>query len=67
MTTATTDTRENPLPDGAVPIRVGGLLSRVTRECTEHGGEAVCVARDAEGRLIYRCERGAHHFTTRAC
>ena len=43
MTTATIPTPADRLPVGATPVREGGLLSRVTRACPEHGGEAGCV------------------------
>jgi hypothetical protein len=54
------------LPFGARPVPEGGLLSRVHRPCCEHGSDAVCVGRDeSEGCLVFWCDRGAHHFSTR--
>lgn len=66
MTTATIPTPADRLPVGATPVREGGLLSRVTRACPEHGGEAGCVARCEEDRLVYWCARGEHFFSTPA-
>lgn len=54
------------LPAGAAPVRPDGLLARVRRPCPDHGGDCACVARDERaGCLVYRCERGEHHFTVR--
>jgi len=54
------------LPHGAMPVARDGLLSRVQRPCADHGGDAVCVARDEEAAcLVFWCARGAHHFRTR--
>jgi hypothetical protein len=64
MTTATITTPADRLPVGATPVREGGLLSRVARDCPEHGGEAGCVARGEDERLVYWCARGEHYFST---
>ncbi|HMM48857.1 MAG TPA: hypothetical protein PKE32_04520 [Miltoncostaeaceae bacterium] len=48
------------------PIPTDGLLAHVFRPCPEHGTDAHCVGRDdREGRLVFWCERGEHHLTTR--
>ena len=64
-TTAATDRhlREPAaLPPGAVPVRPGGLLAGVRRECAQHGRDATCVARqDQPGALVFWCPEG-HHF-----
>ncbi len=66
MTPTTTLLPGGALPGGAVEIRARGLLSSVGRPCPEHGGECACVARHAEaGCLIYWCDAGWHHFSTR--
>ena len=54
------------LPDGATAVASWGLLSRVHRPCPDHGGECPCVARrEEEGCLVFWCEEGLHHITTR--
>ena len=53
------------LPNGADPVSDRGLLSRVHRDCPEHGGECVCVGRHDENGLVFWCEREGHHFSTR--
>ncbi len=58
-------TRDAGLPWGAVAIREGGLLAGVRRPCREHGCDCACVARTGEGRLVFRCDAGDHHFTAR--
>jgi hypothetical protein len=58
--------RPEDLPADAVSIRPDGLLSRVARDCPEHGGESPCVGRkDDSGCLVFWCARGLHHFTAR--
>jgi hypothetical protein len=58
--------RPEDLPQGAVGVRPDGLLSKVSRECPEHGVEAPCVARDCDGTcLVYWCPAGEHHFRVR--
>ena len=58
--------RSNDLPDGALPVQVGGLLAGVRRPCPEHGGDCTCVARTRAGHLIFWCGDGTHHVTARA-
>jgi hypothetical protein len=59
-------TEGDRLPAGASPVEPWGLLCRVARPCAEHGGECPCVARNKDvGCLVFWCERGQHHFTTR--
>lgn len=54
------------LPYGAMPVAEDGLLSHVHRPCPDHAGESMCVGRDeSEGHLVFWCERGEHHFSTR--
>jgi hypothetical protein len=54
------------LPESATPVDRDGLLSRVSRPCADHGGEASCVGRDEGiGCLVFWCARGGHHFHTR--
>ena len=64
--TVIADTRSETLPAGASPVASWGLLSRVARPCPEHQGECPCVARHEDvGCLVFWCERGEHHFTSR--
>jgi len=59
-------THQDHLPAGARPVASWGLLSRVFRPCPEHNGECPCVARQEEaGCLVFWCETGDHHFSTR--
>jgi len=59
-------THQDHLPAGAHPVASWGLLSRVFRPCPEHSGECPCVARQEEaGCLVFWCEAGDHHFSTR--
>lgn len=52
------------LPTGAEPVDPRGLLARVVRPCPSHSHDAKCVARSAEGRLLYWCGReGGHYFS----
>ncbi len=52
------------LPAGAEPVDPRGLLARVVRPCPSHSHDARCVARSAEGRLLYWCGHGGgHHFS----
>jgi hypothetical protein len=61
-----TDIRADLLPAGARPVADWGLLSRVFRPCPDHGGECSCVGRHEEaGCLVFWCETGEHHFTSR--
>ena len=61
-----TDIRADVLPPGARPVAPWGLLSRVFRPCPDHGGECSCVGRKEEaGCLVFWCEAGEHHFTSR--
>ncbi len=53
------------LPEGAAPVAEWGLLSRVHRDCPEHGGECHCVGRHEENGLVFWCDREGHHFSTR--
>jgi hypothetical protein len=53
------------LPEGASPVAPEGLLSRVRRDCPEHGAECPCVGRHDETGLVFWCEREEHHFSTR--
>lgn len=60
------DRAQTDLPPGTTAVASWGLLSRVERPCTEHGGECPCVARhEDEGCLVFWCESAGHHFTTR--
>lgn len=45
------------------PINTEGLLAGVHRPCPQHRRDADCVAQTAEGRLIFWCQAGEHHFT----
>lgn len=54
------------LPQGAVPVRAGGLLSGVRRPCPEHGADCACVARSCDGQLVFWCGEGEHHVTARS-
>jgi hypothetical protein len=66
MTTAVgTENAAPALPAGASPVASWGLLSRVERPCPEHGGDCPCVARHDEDGLVFLCDRGQHHFSTR--
>jgi hypothetical protein len=56
---------ERRLPPGASPVADWGLLSRVRRDCPEHGGECPCVARHDETGLVFWCDREGHAFSTR--
>jgi len=57
---------EHDLPAGTSAVAPWGLLSRVRRPCADHGGECACVARhEEEGCLVFWCEAGEHHFSTR--
>jgi hypothetical protein len=60
------DRTQTDLPPGTTAVASWGLLSRVERPCTEHGGDCPCVARhEDEGCLVFWCETAGHHFTTR--
>lgn len=62
MTVAVAERRQ-PLPSGAEGLAPWGLLNRIHRPCPDHGGEADCVGRQPrEGRLVYWCPSGHHHF-----
>ena len=53
------------LPEGCVHVNADGVLSRVRRACTEHGSDAWCVGRRADGDgLVYWCDEGRHHITS---
>ena len=67
MTPPSTLTRRlEDLPQGAVRVRSDGLLSKVSRDCPQHGAESPCVARDCDGAcLVYWCPAGEHHFRVR--
>jgi hypothetical protein len=54
------------LPDGAAPVRAGGLLAGVCRPCPEHHSDCSCVGRTAEGHLVFWCPCGGHHVTAHA-
>ena len=61
-----TENHIDHLPAGTRPVASWGLLSRVFRPCPDHGGECSCVARHEEaGCLVFWCETGEHHFSTR--
>ena len=61
-----TENQADHLPAGARPVAAWGLLSRVFRPCPDHGGECTCVARREEaGCLVFWCEAGEHHFSSR--
>jgi len=65
--TVIADTRSETLPAGTAPVAPWGLLSRVARPCPEHRGECPCVARHEDvGCLVFWCERGEHHWTSRS-
>jgi hypothetical protein len=54
------------LPDGAVPVRAGGLLAGVRRPCPDHGTDCVCVGRTSVGHLVFWCPCSEHHITAHA-
>ncbi len=61
-----TENQADQLPAGARAVAPWGLLSRVFRPCPDHGGECTCVARREEaGCLVFWCEAGEHHFSSR--
>jgi hypothetical protein len=51
------------LPQGVVAIREGGLLAGVRRPCCAHDADCACVGRTREGRLVFWCPAGGHHFS----
>ena len=63
--TVRTQVDRHHLPSGAAPVADWGLLSRVHRDCPDHGGECACVGRHDEAGLVFWCEREGHHFSTR--
>lgn len=65
MSTAAIAHTPSALPAGAAPVRPHGLLAGVVRPCPQHEGDCGCVARTSEGRLVFWCAAGAHHFSAR--
>jgi hypothetical protein len=64
--TVITVARSEILPAGASPVASWGLLSRVARPCPDHRGECPCVGRHEDvGCLVFWCDAGEHHFTSR--
>lgn len=64
--TVITETLSEILPAGTAPVASWGLLSRVARPCPDHRGECPCVGRHEDaGCLVFWCEAGEHHFTSR--
>jgi hypothetical protein len=65
MTTFAVQHATITLPPGTVPVRPNGLLAGVRRPCREHASDCPCVARTRDGRLVFRCDAGGHHFSAR--
>jgi hypothetical protein len=68
MSTLIDAPRRSGLPAGAVAVRHGWLLAGVNRPCLDHpgAGSCPCVATTREGRMVFWCDAGDHHFTARA-
>lgn len=63
MTTLAID---EPAVADLVPVIEDGILSHVTRTCTEHGGDCRCVGNaDDHGQLVFWCSRGEHLISFR--
>lgn len=66
MSTLIDAPRRSGLPAGAVAVRHGWLLAGVNRPCLDHPGDScACVATTPEGRMVFWCASGEHHFTAR--
>ncbi len=57
---------DEPVISHLVPVIEDGILSHVTRACSEHGGECRCVGNaDEGGELVFWCSTGKHAISFR--
>lgn len=64
MSTLIEAPRTSTLPAGAALVREDGLLTGVRRHCPDHHApQCPCVASAPDGRMVFWCGPGNHHFT----